>query len=339
MHTPAFLKRAGAVAALAAVSACGSASTVAPSPATPNTTHMGKTLFVRGKPVTAARLNAVPRFAQLVPDKASSKSYEYIFNYYDTYGSQFNYPASINMIGQIEGAGGQGCTNALYGYGKKIIWNAGRTNDLITEYAVPSNKVLKTLSLDYTYTSSCAMNAAGDLAVGVLIGNSYDAGGQVVVFKGAKGKGKVYKTPLTEEFFNGYDDKGNLFADGFGPSYYFMLVELPKGRKNFVTIATSNAPEFPGSVQWDGKYITVFDQLTSQTYQYTVSGKKATLANTISYSGAGDCAQTWIVPGLLYCGDAGTDGGEVFNYPAGGSPLATLSGSFDTPLGVTAANK
>ncbi|MGB6519689.1 MAG: hypothetical protein WBE79_14425, partial [Candidatus Cybelea sp.] len=101
----------------------------------------------------------------------------------------------------------------------------------------------------------------------------------------------------------------------------------------------SNAPEFPGSVQWDGTYLTVFDQLTSETYQYTVSGTTATLKNTIQYSGASDCAQTWIVKALLYCGDAGNDAGEVYNYPAGGSPTAVLTGNFDLPLGVTAARR
>ncbi len=103
MDTPALLKRAGAVAALAAVSACGSASTVAPSAAAPSMTHVGKTLFVGGRPVTAARLNAVPRFAQLVPDTKKSAHYEYVFNYYGSYGSQFNYPASSQMVGQIDG--------------------------------------------------------------------------------------------------------------------------------------------------------------------------------------------------------------------------------------------
>ncbi len=53
-----------------------------------------------------------------------------------------------------------------------------------------------------------------------------------------------------------------------------MLVELPKGAKNFVQLSTSNGPEFPGSVQWDGKYVTVFDQLTSETYQYTISERR-----------------------------------------------------------------
>jgi hypothetical protein len=338
MNTARLVKSAGAVVAVAFVSACASSSTVSPSAAKFEATYVGKTLFVNGRPVTAARLSPLPRYAELVPDRSKTKHYEYIINYYGTYAGIFNYPKGTAMIGQINGAGGQGCTNVLYGYGKKIIWNAGRTDDLITEYKVP-DKMLRTIFLDYTFTSSCAMNTGGDLAVGVLLGNSYGPGGQVVIFKNASGSGKVYNTPLDREYFNGYDSSGNMFADGFGPSYNFMLVELPKGGSKFVTISTSNAPEFPGSVQWDGTYLTVFDQLTSETYQYTVSGTTATLQNTVQYTGAGDCAQTWIVKGLMYCGDAGNNNGEVFKYPAGGAPIATFTGNFDFPLGVTAAKK
>jgi hypothetical protein len=338
MNTSGLLKCAGAVVALVVVSACGNAPTVAPSAASLNATYAGRTLFVDGRPVTAERLNPSPRYAELVADRSKSKNYEYIFNEYDTYADIFDYPKSTKTIGQINGAGGQGCTNVLYGYGKKTFWNAARTNDLIYEYKVP-HKLIKTLSLAYTYTSSCAMNTSGDLAVGVLIGNSYTRGGQVVIFKNASGSGTVYNTPLAREYFDGYDSSGNLFADGLGSSYNFMLVELPKGSSKFVTITTSNSPEFPGSVQWDGTYITVFDQQTSETYQYTVSGTTATLKNTAQLSGAGDCAQTWLVKGLLYCADAGNSGGEVFKYPAGGSPVATFTGNFVVPLGVTAAKK
>ena len=338
MANPGLLKCAAAVVALVIVSACGSGSTVAPSAATFNASYVGRTLFVNGRPVTAARLNPLPRYAELVPDKSKSEKYEYVINFYGSYASIFNYPKSTAMIGQINGAGGQGCTNVLYGYGKKIIWNPGRTNDLIDEYEVP-NKLVKTLYLDYTFTSSCAMNTRGDLAVGILLGNS-GPGGQVVIFKNATGSGKVYNTPLAKEYFDGYDPPGNLFADGFGSqsSGNFTLVELPKGSSTFVTIKTSNSPVFPGSVQWDGTYLTVFDQYTSETYQYTVSGTTATLKHTVQFTGVGDCAQTWIVKGLLYCGDA-ENGGEVFKYPAGGSPIAVFTGSFDEPLGVVAAKK
>jgi hypothetical protein len=336
MNTSGLFRCGGAVVALVIISACGSA--VAPSGATLNATYVGRALFVNGRPVTAERLNPLPRYAELVPDKSKSKNYEYVFNYYDTYAGIFDYPKSIAMIGKIAGAGGQGCTNVLYGYGKKIIWNPGRVNNMIDEYEAP-DKLIKTLSLNYMYTSSCAMNTGGDLAVGVLLSNSSGPAGQVVIFKNASGSGKVYDTPLAKEYFDGYDPSGNLFADGTDSRFNFMLVELPHGSSKFVTVKTSNSPEFPGSVQWDGTYLTVFDQDRSETYQYTVSGKTATLKNTVQLSGAGDCAQTWIVTGLLYCGDAANYDGEVFNYPAGGSAIATFTGDFDFPLGVTAATK
>jgi hypothetical protein len=274
----------------------------------------------------------------MAPDH-HSKKYEYIFNYYGSYASIFDYPKSTAQIGSIYGDGGQGCTNALYGYGKKFFWNVGGQTQ-ITEYEVPQ-KPIKTLSVGYYFPSSCAMNTSGDLAVGILYATStLSGGGEVVIFKNGSGSGTVYSTPLDEEFFDGYDNKGNLFADGFtGDRVGFALVELPKGGKTFKTIATSNTVQFPGAVQWDGTYLTVFDQDTNSTYQYTVSGTTATLKHTIQYTGSSDCAQTWIVTGLIYCGDAGNENGEVFKYPGGGSPIAVFTGNFDLPLGATAVQK
>jgi hypothetical protein len=331
------VKCSGAVIALAILSACNG-STVAPSAATLNGTYIGRTLYVNGRPVTAARLGEVPRYATILPDPhKKSKTFEYVINSYGTYASIFDYPKSVKEIGKISGAGGQGCTNVLYGYGKKIFWNvAGQTQ--ITEYKVPETPI-KTLSVNYSFPSSCAMDTSGDLAVGILYA-SRSGGGDVVIFKNASGSGTAYTTPLDEEFFDGYDPQGNLFADGFtGDRSGFALVELPKGSAQFKTITTSNAVQFPGSVQWDGKYLTVFDQVANALYRYTVSGTTATLKSTVQFTGSRDCAQTWIVPGLVYCGDAGTDGGEVFKYPAGGSPIAVFTGKFDTPLGVVAAEK
>jgi len=317
--------------AAAILSACGS-SAVAPSTAGLNVTYVGRTLWVNGRPITAARLSPLPRYATILPDRRKkAKTYEYVINYYGSYASIFDYPKSDNQIGSIGGAGGQGCTNVLYGYGKKIIWNV-EGPDQIREYQVPK-KTLKTLSISFSFPSSCGMDTSGDLAVGNL------SDGDVAIFKNASGSGTIYSTPLDQEFFDGYDNQGNLFADGFtGYRSGFALVEMPKGSTKFVTIKTSNNPEFPGSVQWDGTYLTVFDQDTAEIYQYTVSGTTATLKGTVSLSGTGDCAQTWIVPGLIYCGDAGGNG-FVFKYPAGGSPIAVFSGSFDTPLGVVAAEK
>jgi hypothetical protein len=337
------VKCTGALLAIAMCSACAGGPAqgdmaVAPSSAALHGTYVGRTLFVNGRPVTAERLSPLASYAAILPDlHKKSKDFDYVFNEYNTYASIFDYPKSVDQIGLLKHVGGQGCTNVLSGYGKKTIWNVGGEKQ-IEEFAVPKTP-LKTLSVAYDFPSSCAMDTSGDLAVGVLYASGA-GGGDVVIFKNASGSGTVYTTPLDEEFFDGYDNQGNLFADGFtGDRSGFALVELPKGGTKFETIKTTNSVDFPGSVQWDGKYLVVFDQDANAMYQYTVSGTTATLKGTVSFSGSSDCAQTWIVPGLVYCGDAGNDQGEVFNYPAGGSPVAVLSGEFDLPLGMVAAEK
>jgi hypothetical protein len=336
------VKCAGALVALAVASGCTGASPGAP-PADgggAGYSYVGRTLAINGRLVTAARPpSARPRFETILPElrRSARKKFEYVFSYYGTYASIFDYPTSTQQIGSIPGDGGQGCTNRLYGYGRGIMWNVGGQTQ-ITEYKVLSTPI-KTLSVPYSFPSSCAMDTSGDLAVGILYASGV-GGGDMVIFPHASGTPIVYTTPLDEEFFDGYDPQGDLFADGFtGDRSGFALVELAKGAKKFKTIATSNSPVFPGSVQWDGTYLTVYDQIAGEFYQYSVSGTTATLQGTIALKGAGDCAQTWIVKGLVYCGDAGNNDGSVYKYPAGGSPIATLTGNFDTPLGIVAAQR
>jgi hypothetical protein len=337
MNTTGLAKYGGALVALAICSACAGGSAVAPPNAALNGQYIGRAASVNGRLVTAARpnLSALPRFVTIVPDRRSHKKFEYIINFYGTYASIFDYPKSENQIGTINNVGGQGCTNVLHGYGNNTFWIVAAYNQ-ITEYKVPQTPI-KTLSVsDGSMPSSCAMDTNGDLAVGILDGPST---GDVVIYPNASGSGTFIKTPLAREYFDGYDNNGNLFFDGFTSGSAFQLDELPKGSSKVQTITTSNTVQFPGSVQWDGTYLTVFDQLANKMFQYTVSGTKATLKGTITFSGSSDCAQTWIATGVVYCGDAGNDNGEVFNYPAGGSPIAVFVGNFDLPLGTVAARR
>jgi hypothetical protein len=306
MDTNGLAKRAGALVAVAICSACGSGSAVALSPSAPLTG-------------VQSDLSALP------------KTFEYISNYYGAGAAIFDYPKGDTQVGTISGVGGQACANVLYGNGKSFFWIVAG-NTAIKEFQVPK-KPIKTLSESAGSASSCAMNTAGDLAVGML------NNGEVVIFKNASGSGITWSTPLTKEGFDGYDAHGDLFADGFNSSNKFALVELPEGAKKFETITTSNTVMYPGSVQWDGTYLTVFDQLIDRIYRYTISGTTATLEDTVSLHGPSDCAQTWIGKGVVFCADAGNDDGEVFNYPAGGSEIAVLTGKLETPLGVVSAEK
>lgn len=330
------MKGVSVLVAAAICSAC-SGGAVAPSTASLNAGFVGRTAYVNGRPVTAAHpyLSALPRFATLLPDRRTNqKTYEYIINDYTTYATIIDFPKSDRQIGEINNVGGQGCANVLYGPGKNRFWIvAGK--DQITEYA-PEQKPLKTLSVNVGMPSSCAMDISGDLAVGILNGSG---AGDVVIFKNATGKGTVITTPLIKEYFDGYDPQGNLFFDGFNRRDKFELVEIPEGTTKAQAITTSNKVKFPGSVQWDGKYLTVTDQEADAMYRYTVNETTATLKGTVQLSGSRDCAQTWITTGIVYCADAGNNDGEVFKYPAGGSIYATLTGNFDLPLGTTVAEK
>lgn len=338
MSIAGFVKSAAASAVLALCAACAGSTVTPPSGGAFDVKYVNGMASVNGRLVTAARPHSSARspYAVLAPDRlpdAQVKHFEYIINDYGTYASIFDYPKSANQIGSITNVGGQGCTNVLYGYGDKTLWIVAAYNQ-IEKFRVPK-KPLRTLSDSVGMPSSCAMSNGGNLAVGILDGSG---SGDVVVYKDSKGTGTAYVTGLAREYFDGYDASGNLFADGFTNDYTFALEELPKGAKAFHTVTTSNTVIFPGSVQWDGRFLAVTDQSTNSIYRYKVVGTKAALKGTVSLSGSSDCAQTWIATGVVYCADAGSDDGEVFSYPSGGSPLAVFSGNFDLPLGTTAAH-
>src|SRR5579862_3290978 len=240
---------------------------------------------------------------------------QYFSNYYASTLLEYDYPKSESPIGSISFSAGGLCTK-----GARTFWATGGE---IAEFKIGGATPIRVLKAS---ASACAIDpATGDLA-------ALTSGG-VTIFRRARGRGKVIIAPLTEGYFDGYDDKSNLFVDGFNSGDSFALVELKKGSSTFQTITTNNAIGFPGSVQWDGTYLTILDQLAGAIYQYTVSGTEATLKGTVLLSGSSDCGQTWIAPPYVYCADVGNNDGEVFKYPAGGSLIATLSG-VDFPLGV-----
>ncbi|HET6276708.1 MAG TPA: hypothetical protein VFE16_12330 [Candidatus Cybelea sp.] len=241
------------------------------------------------------------------------------------YGSgtlfEFDYPKGESPIGSISFSGGAFCTK-----GARTFWTTG--SDEIAEFKVGGATPIRVLKAG-PYTSGCAI----DPATGNLAALDVTSGG-VTIFHKARGKGKVIGgSGEAYSYFDAYDNQSNLFVDGFSRNDGFALVELKKGSSALVTITTSNTVEFPGSVQWDGKYLAVTDQGAGAIYRYTVGGTNATLKGTVLLSGATDCAATWIARPYVYCADAGNSDGEVFKYPAGGTPIATLSG-LDFPLGV-----
>jgi hypothetical protein len=269
--------------------------------------------------------------------KKGGKAVQYISDFYGSDVLEFDYPKSTQSIGTITGVSdAQGeCTMQTTGKAKKKKGGAdfyvvASGSDAVEEFAAGGTNPITTLSESAGEPAGCGVDSKGDVAVSIL------GAGDVVIFKGGKGSGTTMSDGLSSTYFINYDSKGDLFVDGINGGGSFQLAELPAGGKSFENITVPNTVEFPGQVQWDGKYITVNDQEGYAIYQYTVTKTTAKLEGTVSYSGAGDCVQTWIAGSYFICPDASNADGKIYPYPKGGSPTATLTGSFELPIGSVA---
>lgn len=289
--------------------------------------HMMHALTINGVLTTAEHPSNL-RPSPVTPDRHHKKKKpdEYITDFNNSAAYEFNYPksdASIGSISNVSNAQGE-CTKN----GKGTFWVTATGSEQIEEFNVGGTSPISTLNTSAEgQPAGCAIDSStGNLAATII------SNGDVVIFANASGSGTTYSSGLSEAFFATYDSSGNLFVDGFN-SAGVGVAELVKGGSSFKNITPSNTIEFPGNIQWDGKYVTVNDQDTHDIYQYTVSGTSATLEGTVSLTGSSDCDQTWIAKTVVYCPDAGAADGKVYKYPAGGSPIATLTASFSEPIG------
>jgi|HubBroStandDraft_5_1064220.scaffolds.fasta_scaffold31479_2 hypothetical protein len=251
----------------------------------------------------------------------SGKTYQYVITgLTDGEAVQYDYPKSTQPTGRVitglnEPQGE--CTT-----GKKAFWIVNSGNDDVVEFSYNANKQLRSLTETVSNPSMCAVSSKnGDVAVTFL------GGSQVIVFKGGQQSGETTYDLPGPPYFTGYDPKGNLFVDGLTASGNVILLELAAGSSAFATVSLPNTLGFPGSVQWDGTYLAVTDQLSDDVYRYAIAKYVAALRGTVALSGASDCADTFTAQPYIFCSDAGKDALNVYDYPAGGTSIATLSSS------------
>jgi hypothetical protein len=163
--------------------------------------------------------------------------------------------------------------------------------------------------------------------------------GDVAIYKGARGGPTIYKnSSFSEYFWCGYDDKGNLFVDGQGPTNAFEFAELPKGSSRLKSITLNQSMGFPGGVQWDGKHVAVGSYYPPPSgrpliYQFAISGSAGTKVGTTHLGGLGsvdDVKQFWIQGGTVVAANGGAGDGKhgaavFYQYPAGGKPIKRIT--------------
>jgi hypothetical protein len=200
-------------------------------------------------------------------------------------------------------------------------------NAVVYEYAHGAKTAKATLSLPGVLAEGCSVDpSSGDLAVTYLCHNcSY---GPVAIFKNAKGSPTSYEQQSVFLSYCGYDNAGNLFADGNG-SGGFALLELPAGGYILKPVSTAQAIAVAGQVQWDGSHLAIQDIAGAAIYQFDISDYVATRTGTTRLKGIGGWSgQSWIAGGTVTVpfADSGYSPTEVglWKYPAGGAAKKTI---------------
>jgi hypothetical protein len=298
---------------------------------------------------TFVRANAARSW--MSPEAAKSKELLYVSDYAGEANKVdvFSYPAD-KLVGTIT-------TDMLNPDGlcvdkKGNVWVVNNTpnNDDMVEFAHGKTTPIAELVDPGESAISCAINPVnGDLAVTSGTDISGYAGDLAIFPDGGKGTPTFYSDPnMQEMFWCGYDTKGNLFVDG-QPGLYgvgFALAELPKGKKALTNITlTGGKINYPGQVQWDGKYLLVGDQEaqgsgSSETSAiYETTGASGKIVKKITLKGSTDISQYEVLSSTILGPNSlngSYGGGDVlfYKYPAGGASTKKLTGSFSYPIGL-----
>ncbi len=216
----------------------------------------------------------------------------------------------------------------------------------VSEYAHGAIAPIRVLSDHQGEPIACAIDPkTGDLAISNFMGPTSGAG-NVIVYRGAKGTPVRYAAPSFGLYFLvGYDDNDNLFVDGLDSSDEVLLAELPKGKSAFKPINMNVTLGFPGGVAWDGEFLAVGDQDANTIFRFKVSGSTATRKGSTVLGDAVAVFQFCLTgrsskhPQATGVIGADTEGNAVdkWDYPAGGTPLKTITG-LAVPEGVVVSN-
>lgn len=251
------------------------------------------------------------------------------------------------LVGTLNGI------NAPYGLCSDTsgnVWVVAWGTSTIVEYAHAGTKPLKTLSDDDSEASlfDCSVDPlTGNLAVTDWGYNWYQ--GYVLIYRGATGTPTEYNGERLWYYYGcSYDNKGNLYADGWDAYLWdnFSLAKLPRGGKSFhrIHLQPQINPPMLGGVQWDGKYVAVGN--LDSVWEYSIKGHWGHVAGYTSLTDHWPVGLFWIrtmpngnraIVAPDYAGSPYAV--QYWKYPEGGIPNTTVKAGLDNPFGVTVSVK
>jgi hypothetical protein len=206
---------------------------------------------------------------------------------------------------------------------------------VIQEFAHGGTRPIATLDFpdDGDDPTSCSVDrTTGNLAASSFLGTVY-------VYIKAKGTGQSYGgARWYADAYTAYDDSGNLYVDATvgNPGYLRVaLFELKRNDNRYRRLWFRPRLDFsfpaPGGLQWDGEQLAFGEEYSSSgpiVYHVSKHGKFVTLASGTTLSIDASVDQFWIQGKTLIAPYYTSGGGGIafFTYPAGGSPISTITG-------------
>lgn len=202
----------------------------------------------------------------------------------------------------------------------------------IVEYAHGGTSAISTLTVPNVSPLDCSVDPiTGNLAVVGYGQGSRSGPGSIVIYRRAKGSPRIIPVNFSETSSCTYDDKGNLFVDGFGFSEMppFVFGEVRNGESKFRTIQLKPIPYQPFPVRWDGKYVAVGD--AASIYRFAIRDRKATKVGSLHLDDIYMIGGFWIQGSRIIVTDLLGSGAYpqalFYAYPAGGDPTRAIPGT------------
>jgi hypothetical protein len=226
------------------------------------------------------------------------------------------------------------------------VWIVNSGSGEIVEYAHGGTGPIKTLSDPNFSPGWCSVDpTTGNLAA---VGSDQSSAA-IAVYVGAQGSPLVYSVPFETASYCGYDNRGNLFVDGYNHnSFTTGFGELRKGATKFKKLEMRDRFATPGGVQWDGKYITLGGSYADATdiYRFDIRGDRAVQVSSRRLNGLHFLNAFWIQGPRVVATDLFGEGPYktlyFYAYPAGGNPIKTIEDSaagYPSSLTVSSAPK
>lgn len=234
-----------------------------------------------------------------------------------------SYP-TLQLVGKLK-VHATGLCSDTKGNVYVTTWSANPPSGAILKYSHAGTKPVLRLNDGYRPVGCAVDPKTGDLAaadLGTLSGRETN----IAIWNHGKGVPTLWGDASFEFFsFCGYDDHGNLFVDGVDAANNVEFAEMPKNG-TLQNVSLNQAIEAPGSVQWDGAYVTVADAKAHKLYRFAIAGYTGTLEGSTALTGwqMAESAQTWITGSTIIApyGRA-AKGIALWSYPNGGDPTKT----------------